>query len=160
LAKRQGGGEEMGPLHRDLVIIDCDAATKEQAIQELVGALHVAGRTDSPRVVEEAIWAREETYATGLGYGFAIPHCRSDAVGAPSIVVGKFAREIEWGSTDGQPVRAAIMLTVRESDADQTHLKLLAKLARRLMHEGFREAVLAATDADGVLGVLRRELEI
>ena len=40
----------------------------------------VAGRTDRPRDVEEAVWAREETYSTGLGFGFAVPHCLIDLI--------------------------------------------------------------------------------
>jgi fructose-specific PTS system IIA-like component len=151
-------GADKSPVHRDLVIIDCDATTKEQAIQALVGTLHAAGRADDPRTLEDAIWAREATYATGLGFGFAIPHCRSDAVSCPSIAVAKLRTPIDWGSTDNQPVRGVIMLTVRESDADTTHLKLLAKLARRLMHEGFRDSLLGATDANAVVGVLQAEL--
>ncbi len=159
-AEHRGAAGSGGPVHPDLVLIDSDAATKEHAIEDLVGALHAAGRTDDPRAVEEAIWAREATYATGLGFGFAIPHCRSDAIACPSIAVAKLRSPIDWGSTDGQPVRGVIMLTVRASDADQTHLKLLAKLARKLMHEGFRECLLAAPDVDTVIRVLRTELEL
>ena len=157
----QGEGEShRGPLHPELILIDSDAVTKEQIIQELVGALHVAGRTDDPRAVEEAIWAREEKYVTGMGFGFAIPHCQSDAVACPSIAVAKLKTPIDWGATDGQPVGLAIMLTVRATGADQTHLKLLAQLARRLMHEGFRDALHGAADAAGMLTILETELEL
>ncbi len=84
--------------------------------------------------------------------------CPTFEVACPSIAVAKLRTPIDWGSTDGQPVRGVIMLTVRASDADQTHLKLLAKLARRLMHEGFRESLLSATDVKTVVGVLESEL--
>jgi fructose-specific PTS system IIA-like component len=163
LGGRAGMGVAAGlsePVHAELVLLDCDARTKDEAIQELVGVLHAAGRTDDPRAVEEAVWAREATYATGMGFGFAIPHCKSDAVACPSISVAKLRAPIDWGSTDGRPVEIVLMLTVRASDAEKTHLKLLAKLSRRLMHEEFREAIMEAKDAGAVLRVLREALEL
>ncbi len=156
----RGGTAEHGPLHADLILIDSDATTKEQIIQELVGTLHAAGRTDDPRAVEEAIWAREEKYVTGMGLGFSLPHCRSDAVTCPSITVARPRSPIDWGATDGQPVALAIMLTVRAAGGDTTHLKLLAMLARRLMHREFRESLLAAPDAPTMLHILQTELEL
>ena len=58
---------------RRLVLLDSAAATKEDAIREMVEALYLAGRTESPERLEEAVWAREAVYSTGLGHGFAIP---------------------------------------------------------------------------------------
>jgi multiphosphoryl transfer protein len=152
---------EQGPLHADLIMLDSDATTKEQIIQELVGALHAAGRTDDPRAVEEAVWAREAEYLTDtVGHGFAIPHCKSDAVAHPSISVAKLLRPIDWGSAEGEPVRVVIMLTSRKTGSEKVHMQMLAKLARRLMHEGFREALVGATDAEALLVVLETELEL
>jgi fructose-specific PTS system IIA-like component len=144
------------PVHADLVLIDSQATTREHAIHELTCALHALGRTDDPRAVEEAVWAREAKGVTALGFGFAIPHGQTDAVRGPSIAVATFKAPVDWGAPD--PVRAAIMLTVPESDADKTHLKLLAKLARRLMHEPFRESLLTAKQAAEVVSILEKEL--
>ncbi len=156
----QAGSEMQGPLHSELILIDSDASTREDVIQELAGLLHAAGRTDDPRAVEEAAWVREEKGATGFGFGFCIPHAQTDAVACSSIAVARLRAPIEWPSMDGLPVGLAIMLTVRASDADQTHLKLLAKLARRLMHEGFRDALNGALSAAAMLDVLEAELEL
>ena len=133
---------------------------KMRELQEMVGTLHAAGRTENPREVEAAVWHREGKGVTGFGHGFAIPHGMTDAVRCQSITFARFCRPIEWGSLDGEPVRVALMLTARETGADQTHLKLLAKLARRLMHEGFRESLMRAPDAGSVLNVLQTELEL
>jgi fructose-specific PTS system IIA-like component len=148
------------PLSRDLLLMDCDARAKEEAIQELVGVLHLTGRIRDPRAVEDAVWAREETYATGLGHGFAIPHCRTDDVRSASIAIARLKNPIEWGSSDGQPVQIAILLAVPRSTGDQTHLKLLAKLSRRLMHEEFRDSLRNSPDADALLAVLEKELDL
>ena len=151
-------GASLGLLAPECVIMDSDSGTKEEALAELVGALFATGRTDQPRALEDAIWAREAVYSTGLGFGFAIPHCKSDAIASNSIAVLRPAQPLEWGSNDGLPVRCVILLAMRESDAQGTHMQVFSKLARRLMHEEFRARMLAARDRDEVLSCLSAEL--
>ncbi len=142
----------------ELIAIGSDAQSKEEAIQEAVDLLYASGRAEQPRVVEEAVWAREQTYSTGLGFGFAIPHCKSEAVVSPSLAVVKLGSPVEWGSMDGQPVEVVMLLVVPASDASGSHMKVFASLARRLMHEEFRDRMRAAASAEAVEGCLREEL--
>jgi fructose-specific PTS system IIA-like component len=160
LAAFQAEVATVGLLDRDLIALGSDSESKAEAIQEIVDALYAAGRTDRPLAVEEAVWARESTYSTGLGNGFAVPHCRTDAVSANSVALVRLARPVEWGSADARPVECVILLAVREADPDDTHLKIFSKLARSLMHDEFRARLLAAPDADAVLGCLAEELGI
>ncbi len=158
IAALRNRGAEAGLLDRELVVVDSDSASKAEAIKEIIDAFYAAGRTDQPRAVEEAIWAREGVYATGLGHGFAVPHCKTDAVAASSIGVVRLKEPIAWESVDGQPVRCVILLAVRESDGSDAHMKVFSKLARRLMHEHFRARMLGAADSAGVLRCLADEL--
>ncbi len=150
--------EATSVLDASLIEGGSDACSKEEAIKEAVDLLYIAGRTDRPRAVEEAVWAREETYSTGLGYGFAIPHCKTDALEAPALAVLTLRAPIEWGSMDGQPVRVVLLLAVPAADTAGTHMKIFATLARRLMHESFRERLLSANDANAVRECLESEL--
>jgi fructose-specific PTS system IIA-like component len=125
----------------DLVEVDADCRTKEEAIKAAVDLLYAAGRTDRPREVEEAVWQREATYSTGFGHGFAIPHCKTDAVGASSMSIVKLREGVDWKAIDGQPVRTLVLLVIREAEQTTTHMKVLAALARRLMHGEFRAQV-------------------
>jgi multiphosphoryl transfer protein len=153
-------GASRGLVENELIAIGSDSASKEEAIKEIVDAFYAAGRTDDPLAVEEAVWAREAVYSTGLGHGFAIPHCKTDAIAANSIGVARLAQPVEWGSLDGQPVQCVILLAMRESDKDEAHMKVFSKLARKLMHEEFRERLLASADREAVLRCLVEELEI
>jgi multiphosphoryl transfer protein len=125
----------------ELVHVDADCRTKEEAIKAAVDLLYGAGRTDQPRDVEESVWRREVEYSTGFGHGFAIPHCKTDAVGANSMAIVKLRAGVDWDSLDGEPVRTVVLLAIRESEPADTHMRVLASLARRLMHEEFREKV-------------------
>ena len=144
-------------LERDLVFVSDQVSSKEDAIREIVDALYVAGRTDDPDRLEEALWARETTYSTGLGHGFAVPHCKSDAVRTGSIGVLKVRTPVEWGSLDGNPVHMVILLAARESDAGNAHLRVFSRLARNLMDENFREQLSKADDREAILSLLSPE---
>jgi fructose-specific PTS system IIA-like component len=147
-------------LDQELVLFDIEGECKEDAIGEIVDAFFVSGRTDNPQQVEEAIWAREEVYSTGMGHGFAIPHCKTDSVSSSSIGILKLKRPIEWGSLDGEPVRMVILMAMRESDPGNAHLQVLSRLARKLMHEEFREKLLQSKDARALVAQLTEDLEI
>jgi phosphoenolpyruvate-protein phosphotransferase len=125
----------------ELVRVGADCRTKEEAIKAAVDLLYGAGRTDQPRDVEEAVWRREAEYSTGFGHGFAIPHCKTDAVGADSMAIVKLGGGVDWNALDGEPVRTLVLLAIRESEPAATHMRVLASLARRFMHEEFREQV-------------------
>lgn len=151
-------GSAAAPIADELIQLSCEATTKEEAIREMVGILFRAGRTDRPGDLEEDVWAREATYSTGLGFGFAVPHCRTTAVDAVSVAVGRLASPIEWGSNDGLPVRHALLLAVPEAIDAKAHLQVLARLARKLVHEEFRGAVEKAGDSKALAALLKAEL--
>jgi multiphosphoryl transfer protein len=137
-----------------LVRLDVDCWTKEEAIKTAVDLLFAAGRTDAPRDIEAAMWRREAEYSTGFGNGFAVPHCRTDAVAASSMAVVRLRTGIPWGAVGEQPVRTLIALAVRRSEPATAHMRVLAALARRLVHDEFRAELDQAADAEAVCAVL------
>jgi fructose-specific PTS system IIA-like component len=149
-----------GLLDGEAIVTDADCVNRDEAIEEAVHALHAAGRTGDPQALEDALWAREEAGSTDMGHGFAVPHCRTDAVAASSIALVRLERPIAWGAADGEPVRCVLLLAVRRSDPDDLYLRVLAQLARRLMHDDFRRRVLETPDPLTLLDVLTMELGI
>ena len=130
--------------------------SREEAIRELVNLLHVAGRVGDPDRFEEAVWRREATASTAVGFGVAIPHARSRDVHVTSIAFLRCHPPLEWESADGEPVRMAILIAVAEDAPDDAHLRLIASLSRRLMDDGYRDALLGATDEAGVVDLIRQ----
>jgi fructose-specific PTS system IIA-like component len=139
---------------QDLVVFANRAAGKEAAIKQLVDLAHQAGRTENAAALETAIWQREDVFSTGLGFGIAIPHCKSAAVAHNSLCVARYAEPLDWQSRDGEPVDTVIMLIVNEHDAGEAHLKIFAQLARRIMHEEFRVGLRACPDEKSLLRYL------
>ena len=144
-------------LERELVVMQSGSTTKEEVIQELVDSIYIAGRTDDRAALEEAVWKREETYSTALGFGFAIPHCKNDAVLADTIAVVKPEQPVAWGE---ERVEIAILLAMRASAKDNTHMQVFSRLARKLMNEEFRAQLTAAKNADEVIRLLSAEIAV
>ncbi|MEN6371807.1 MAG: phosphoenolpyruvate--protein phosphotransferase [Armatimonadota bacterium] len=142
----------------NLIVSESDSRSKEEAIKELADLLYITGRTDACDGLEDAIWAREAMYSTGLGYGFAIPHCKTDILKANSLAVLKLKEPVEWGSIDNQPVSFVILLAMRESDKDNSHMRIFSVLARKLMDEDFRQQLISAKDRHEMLACLISEL--
>ena len=147
-------------LSKELVLLGSQSQDKEEAMQEIVDAFYVAGRTEDRQRLEEALWSREAVYATGLGYGFAAPHCKSDAVIADSIGVLRLIKPIDWGSVDTKPVNMIILIAMRESQNPTRHMKVFSRLARKLMNEDFRGHLLAVENAHEMATYLAQQLEI
>jgi len=160
LRSKGGASSGGGVIEPNAIVCGSDAASKHEAIREGVDAISVSGRTEDPDAIERAIWAREETYSTGLGYGFAIPHCKTEGVTEATLAVVKLTTPIEWGSNDGQPVDIMLMLAVPAADTAGTHMKVFAKLARKLMHESFRSRLRDAADPNTILKTLEEELQL
>ena len=147
-------------LEPDLILFDSDSETKEEAIHELVNALYVSGRTEDPGAIEDAVWAREAVGITGVGFGFGIPHCKSDAMKHSSIGIVRLRMPVSWCPTEDTPVRMIIMLATRQTDSGALHMQIFSKLARKLMHEEFRRQLLEAATATDLGLFLEQELSM
>lgn len=151
-----------GVIDADCIELGSDVASKAEAIKTAVDLLFIVGRTDAPRVVEEAVWAREATYSTGMGHGVAVPHCKCAAVRWPTLAVVTLARTVDWDAMDGKPVHTVLLLAMPAGEAagggGAAHLKLFAALARRLMHDEFRDGLAACASAAAIESYLRSEL--
>jgi multiphosphoryl transfer protein len=146
-------------LAPELITFDVDARSKAEAIRALVDLLHLAGRTESPAVVEEAVWRREDTGSTGFGEGFAVPHCKSDAIAAPTVAIARLRTPIDWQALDGRPVDVVVLLAIRASDPARDHLKTLARLSRLAMQDEFRALLRTESDPAALVATLKAHLE-
>ena len=147
-------------LSKELVLLGSQSKDKEEAMQEIVDAFYIAGRTEDRQRLEEALWSREAVYATDFAHGFAVPHCKTEAVTADSIGVVRLNQAIDWGSADSKPVNMIIMMAMRKSQNPSRHLEIFSKLARKLMNEDFRGHLLTVGNAHDMATYLAQQLEI
>jgi fructose PTS system EIIA component len=143
-----------------LVTVSLHATERRAAIEELAKLLESDGRvTDVPTYVE-AVWAREEeTGGTGMESGIAIPHAKSPAVARPSVAFGHSDAGVDFGAEDGSAADLIFLIAAPEG-ADDLHVRVLSRLARRLIHEGFRKALREAGSPEAVYDIIRKEVEL
>ena len=139
----------------DCITLDADLRSKEEVIKTLSDNLFLAGRCRYPNKLADDLWAREDVFSTGLGFGFAIPHTKSEHIEQSTISVAKLARPILWGEDEAQFV---IMLTLNKHAAGDQHMKIFSKLARKIMHVDFRESLQNATSAEGIEQLLQEAI--
>lgn len=145
-------------LEDELVELTSSSSSKEEVIKEMVDALYVSGRTDDREPVEEALWSRESMGSTSLGYGFAVPHCKTDAVTANSICVLRLNEAIYWDHSER--VNMVVLLALREADVANIHMQIFSLLARKMMNEDFRQHLLNAASPQDVTAYLSEQLGI
>ena len=132
-------------LAPEAIELGVSVASKPEAIEKLISLHDGAGNLNDVEVYREAILAREAGGTTAIGEGMAIPHAKTDAVKAASLVAVKFTDTVEWASMDGEPIKAAIALFAPASDPT-TYLGLLSKVAVLLHDEKFRAGIFASED--------------
>ena len=127
--------------------VPLQASDKTGVITELVDLLAAGGGLTNRDTVLQAVLKRESERTTGIGYGLAIPHGKSDGSRSLLMAAGKPANPIDFQSVDGRPVSFVVLLV---SPPDQTgpHIHALAKISRLMNMEEFRGAVAKAASVD------------
>ncbi len=145
------------PLEAGAVVLGAAVSSREEAVKLLCDRLALAGRAEGADELEAAVWEREETYATDMGLGFALPHAKTPAALCPSVAFARFAEPLDWTAGAEAPVRGAVLLALPAEDCRE-HLALMAALSRRLMDEAYRERLLGAAGVDEALDALAEGL--
>lgn len=145
-------------INDEQVVLDLTGADRHEATRTLAERLVSTGRcTDLDRFIAD-VRERESKMATGLPGGIGIPHARSAAITEPSLVFGRIADGIDWGAKDG-PARL-VFLIAAPADGGEAHMQVLPKLARALMRDDFREALLAAETPADVVAIVGEHVQL
>lgn len=138
-------------LTASLVLLDLDAGSKKRVFEQagilFEGRLGIARST-----IFDSLFAREKLGSTGLGQGIAIPHGRIKGLKQAAGAFIRLEHPVPFDSPDGRPVNLLFVLLVPEQATEQ-HLQILSELAQRFSERTFREALVAAPDADAIVAL-------
>ncbi|SFS97896.1 PTS system, fructose-specific IIC component/PTS system, nitrogen regulatory IIA component [Marininema halotolerans] len=137
-------------LTEDLMILELDGSNREEVMEELLNRLDDAQVLSDRETFKKDLYEREEHGSTGIGFGIAIPHGKSDGVKEPRVAFGRKRTGIDWNSIDGDPATLVFMIAVPKEQAGDDHLRILQALSRKLIDDEFREELLAADSKDKV----------
>jgi Kef-type K+ transport system membrane component KefB/mannitol/fructose-specific phosphotransferase system IIA component (Ntr-type) len=144
---------EAKAIDRSCIIMELESDTKDGVICELLDALQAAGRLEDRQLVEKDVMDRERSMSTGMQYGIALPHAKTDGVSSLSAAVGIKREGMEFKALDGQPTRI-IVLSVSPKKNPTYHLQFQAGIGRALGDDARRADILAADSPEELLRLL------
>ncbi len=139
----------------EAIVVELGAAGKEEAIREMVGGLHQAGKLSDGdlEAVVKAILGREELGSTGIGQGVAVPHTRHPTLSRLIGTVAISRRGVDFAALDGEPVDVFFLL-VSPQNQPGDHLRALENISRHLKNDRFVALLRQARTREGVIEVL------
>ncbi|MGG6817915.1 UNVERIFIED_CONTAM: PTS sugar transporter subunit IIA [Streptococcus canis] len=137
-----------------LINLQLSGNRKEIIIDSLAKQIDACGLIEDFDVYYDSVLEREALTSTGIGFGIAIPHGKSAAVKECAVAFGRLTHAVDWESLDNQPVRMVFLLAVPESCAGNQHLKIIAGLSRKLIHEDFRTTLEESQDPQEIVNLI------
>jgi mannitol/fructose-specific phosphotransferase system IIA component (Ntr-type) len=142
-------------IPKEKIIPDLKSRDKEGIINELIDLFHNDKNVYDIDALRGDIFKREKIMSTGIGNGFAIPHCTTDVVKDYIAAFGKSSNPIDFESIDGEPV--FLFFLIAGNNLKQ-HMKLLGNIAR-FMNNEIKEKLLKANNSDEIYSIFN-EFEI
>lgn len=144
-------------LAPEFMLCGLQASDKNEVIKMMTDNLWLHHRTDNREQLCDDIWVREDSFSTAVGYGFAIPHTKSDHIRYSTISMATLDKPITWGD---QQVETVFMLTVNKSADPNQHMKYFSVLARKLMKEEFRNEIKHADNVTVLYNLMTKTLDV
>lgn len=133
------------------------ADTQKEALHALAEQAFARGKIADTEIFYQELCNREKESTTGFGNGVAIPHARHSVVQEAGILVARCHNDLEWDAMDGEPVNVCICL-IAPDDQNDFHLKTLAKISRRMIHDDFIDTLKNASETE-VLAEINQVIE-
>lgn len=146
----------LGFLDRDAIVTELEAATKDEAIRELVAFAAKRGLIDAKHesAIAEGVLERERKGTTGLGDGIAVPHVKEHPhVKALCGAFGRSKEGIPFEAVDGKKVHLIFLILGAKGTAAE-HIGILKRLASLRQNEYFLRFLRDAKDKAAIGDVI------
>ena len=140
-------------LHQDAVTLHMRSTSKDEVVEELVGLLTDTGLIDDPVAACKAVKEREQKMSTGMQFGIAIPHGKTETVKSLVAAVGIHPQGLDFNAIDHQPCHIFI-LTLSPIDRTGPHIQFLAEISRLLNEPDIRDRILKAASSEEIIALL------
>jgi len=104
--------------------------------------------------LKQAIIDRENEVSTTVGFEVAMPHGKTKSVTQPFISLLRTEESFRWSEENDETVQMVILIAVPEEDIDNTHLKVISAISKKLLDDDFREKLFLEKDIDNVYRLL------
>lgn len=133
--------------------LDLKSETKTGIIEEMVNLMVAAGRITDRASALQAVFDREAKMSTGMQFGVATPHGKTDTVSGLATAFALKKNGIDFDALDGQPSRIFVM-TVSSALHAGPHIEYLAEISKVLNRPSIRERLLKAESVEALVSIL------
>lgn len=145
-------GEFLDP---NAVSLDLQAPTKDLVFDELVALLRLDER--STLQLSRLLKRRETLGSTGVGRGFAIPHCRSLALSRLRLAFGVHRSGLEYDAVDHQPVHILFLIVAPPTEVSNQYLPVLGKIAQFAQMPDVADQLIRLSSPDQLFHLLEQK---
>ena len=145
----------------DAVIPDLQAATREEAIEQLITALAEAGALPKKNIKEAiaAVMAREKQATTGIGKGSALPHAKIKSIKKVIGAIGRSGRGIDFNALDSKPVYVVLLLLSNPDNPDE-HLQAMETIFKHVQRDIFRKFLRQSETTEAIADLIQEADEL
>ena len=129
---------------------------KDTLFVHMTSMLKKSGRITSEQEFLSSLYEREDMGSTYMGNDIAIPHGKSSSVLTATVAFARSDEGFSYKSADEEgAVKIIFMLAIPADTEASEYLRVLASLARLLMHESFIEMLMKAQNYQDVITAIR-----
>jgi mannitol/fructose-specific phosphotransferase system IIA component (Ntr-type) len=110
------------------VKLQLESGEKDDVLMELIGLLQLDDK--AKEMLFKMLKKRENLGSTGIGKGFAIPHCRSLVVDKLNVAFGRHLKGLDFNSIDGKPAHYFFLIVAPPVEISNYYLPVLGKVAQ------------------------------
>ncbi len=145
----------------DALIADLEDATRDEAIEKLVGSLADAGAISKRSVKDTiaAVLAREKQATTGIGKGVALPHAKIPSAKKVVGAIGRSAAGIDFNALDSKPVHVVILLLSNPNNPDE-HLQAMETIFKHVQRDIFRRFLRQSETTEAIAELIEEAEEL
>jgi len=143
-------------ISKDFIYLDQHYDDRESLLKAIGENLKEAGRIQDPDRFYEELLEREAQVSTYMGNGIAIPHCKTSNINDSTVVLLRNAKPVTWNDADEQ-TDLVFLLSVKDdkSSEENSHLKVLSRLAQNLMDEEFVDTIKHENDIETIYQAMK-----
>ncbi len=138
-----------------------ESLNKQDVIKEVIEKFtpDLGLGVDSDNIIK-CVLDRESQSTTGFGKNLAIPHSQIEGLQRAVVIITRYKNPVNWESMDGEDVVQSFMILVPKNDEDNSHLKILSQLARKMMNEDFVQFMKNCEDKHEVYNYINQEIKL
>ena len=126
---------------------------KQEVIQALLDIAYATGKVSDRDAALQSVLQRESRMSTGMEFGVAIPHGKTDAVDELLACMALKPEGVDFDALDGSRSRI-FLFTLSPLSRKGPHVQFLTDVSRLLTRAQLREELLEAESAERVVEIL------